>query len=57
MPNGWNKRLPITTLGQKCPLACMSRYEDFVEDIFSEAEKINKFLGLPLELQDIKSVG
>lgn len=37
----------------KCPLACVGRYEDFVGDISGEAEKINRFLGLPLELQDI----
>jgi hypothetical protein len=37
----------------KCPLACIGRYEDFVGDISGEAEKINRFLGLPLTLQDI----
>jgi len=37
----------------KCPLAYVGRYEDFVEDISGEAEKINRFLGLPLDLQDV----
>lgn len=37
----------------KCLSFSVSRYEDFVEDVMGEAEKINRFLGTPLASHDI----
>jgi len=37
----------------RCPSVCVSRYEDFVDDVAGEAEKINKFLEMPLTLHDV----
>lgn len=37
----------------KCPSVCVSRYEDFVGDVAGEAEKINRFLGMPLTFLDV----